>query len=35
MMTNFILIEDYLINVPEILYTERDYNTDDLKSQAI
>ena len=31
MIDNFILIDDFLINVSEILYAERDYDTDDLK----
>lgn len=31
MIDNFILIEDSLINISEILYTERNYDTDDLK----
>lgn len=31
MIEKFILIDDFLINVQEILYTERDYDTDDLK----
>lgn len=31
MIDNFILIEDSLINISEILYTELDYDTDNLK----